>query len=276
MLTALIGSIRLLPLSAGAAAWNMAVDEALLEAGDQAGPTLRFYEWDEEAVSLGIAQRSADDLRLDRIRQRGISVVRRPSGGTTIYHQHQMAVALVLANDHRLNSPDITESYKSFAELLAQALASLGIEAEVISPLEARQKQSAAPISRCCLAGANPYEPFVNGRKAAGLAQVRRRNRSLIHAVIPLQFDPLAWAHLLQTDPLSEEQFAEKLSTLVFGLDQLAGRPITSDEVCQAIVTTVQAAGYEFVPAELSETERQLAEQLYRERYSQPAWTYRL
>ncbi len=268
--------IRLLTLTAGSAAWNMAVDEALLEAGDHESPTLRFYEWDEEAISLGVAQRAADDLRLDSIQKRGLAVVRRPSGGTTIYHQHQMAAALVVTNDHRLSDADITESYKPFAEVLTSGFRRFGVDAEPIAPAQARLMKLAKPISRCCLAGANPYEPFVNGKKVAGLAQVRRRNCSLIHAVIPLRFDPWPWAQALNVEPLSEEEFADELSTLVIGLDRLSGRTVTPTEICRAIGDSIRALGYELAAGELCENERKLAEQLFRERYSQPAWTYRL
>jgi lipoate-protein ligase A len=42
-------------------AWNMAVDEALLErAANDGETTLRFYQWREPTLSLGYAQRYAD------------------------------------------------------------------------------------------------------------------------------------------------------------------------------------------------------------------------
>jgi lipoate-protein ligase A len=78
---------RLLLTSAAHGAWNMAVDEAILEhvgRGDVL-PTFRLYAWDPACLSLGHAQPYADvDAR--RLQERGWEVVRRPTGGRAILH----------------------------------------------------------------------------------------------------------------------------------------------------------------------------------------------
>ena len=52
---------RLLLDPPAAGAWNMAVDEALLEAAAAEGQcTLRFYRWQEPTLSLGYFQAYAD------------------------------------------------------------------------------------------------------------------------------------------------------------------------------------------------------------------------
>lgn len=269
-------SLRVLPLAGGSAAWNMAVDEALLEAELFDRPTLRFYEWTEQAVSVGTAQRVRQDLRLNRIDESAIALVRRASGGTAINHQQQLGISLAIENEHRLNSPDITESYRSFGQLLSKAFARLGIDARPISIQEAREKRMDGPLSRCCLAGVNPYEPFVDGKKVAGLAQIRRRDHSLIHAIIPLRFEATRWASLLESAPWSERELAEMLSKTVAGFDAIAGRDIVAGEVCDAVCASFEAAGLELEAGELSQEERRLALRLYRDKYSQVAWTYRL
>ena len=49
---------RLILDEAASGAWNMAVDEMLLETADRRGAvTLRLYEWDRATVSLGYFQR---------------------------------------------------------------------------------------------------------------------------------------------------------------------------------------------------------------------------
>ena len=47
---------RILRDGAGSAAWNMAVDEALLAKCRERGPVLRLYRWARPALSLGYAQ----------------------------------------------------------------------------------------------------------------------------------------------------------------------------------------------------------------------------
>ena len=269
-------SLRVLPLAENSAAWNMAVDEALVQGDLFEQPTLRFYEWTDQAVSIGTAQRARHDLRVDRINERGIALVRRASGGTAIYHQHQLGISLAIENWHRLNSTDITESYRAFGQLLSKAFASVGVEARPISIKEARGMRTDDPQSRCCLAGANPYEPFAQGRKVAGFAQIRRRDHSLIHAIVPLRFEPTKWAGLLASEPWTESELAETLDTAVAGLDAIAGREIAASELCDAVCAIFEAAGFEVEAGELSVEEKQVALNLYRDKYSQDSWTYRL
>jgi len=78
---------RLIITPPAAGAWNMAIDEAILEATGtgSAPPTLRLYGWDPACLSLGYAQPIAD-ADLDRLALAGWDLVRRPTGGRAILH----------------------------------------------------------------------------------------------------------------------------------------------------------------------------------------------
>ena len=66
-------------------AWNMAVDEALLESVADGGPaTLRFYQWSEPTLSLGYFQPYADREQHEASRE--LTVVRRSTGGGALIH----------------------------------------------------------------------------------------------------------------------------------------------------------------------------------------------
>ena len=82
---------RYLPLSTNNAALNMAIDEAILQArvADKVPNTLRFYRWQPSAVSIGRNQNPEDEVYLDAAKQLGVDVVRRPSGGGTVYHDFE-------------------------------------------------------------------------------------------------------------------------------------------------------------------------------------------
>ena len=70
--------LRLLIDPPAAGAWNMAVDEALLESAAIAGvATLRFYQWSEPTLSLGYFQAAAD--REQHAASRDCPLVRRPA-----------------------------------------------------------------------------------------------------------------------------------------------------------------------------------------------------
>ena len=62
----------LLESGSGNAAFNMALDEALLEAMPRLQvPLLRLYSWTESAASFGYFQRYIEVERLTRLRQIG-------------------------------------------------------------------------------------------------------------------------------------------------------------------------------------------------------------
>src|ERR1700730_5993293 len=76
---------RLLLDPAAQGAWNMAVDEVLLE-GVVAGttpPTLRFYQWQPACLSLGYFQSFEGD-NLDGCRAFGAAHPARPPGGPAL------------------------------------------------------------------------------------------------------------------------------------------------------------------------------------------------
>src|SRR5215475_5938730 len=82
----------------GGAAFNMALDEALLlvqEAG--AGrPTLRVYGWCQPTLSLGYAQDARQDVNLSACQAQGIAVVRRPTGGRAVLHDQEVTYSVLM------------------------------------------------------------------------------------------------------------------------------------------------------------------------------------
>ena len=66
---------------------SAALDEAILEAHsrDLVPPTLHFYVRATPTVSVGYFQRLEESIDLDECRKRGVAVIRRKSGGSTIY-----------------------------------------------------------------------------------------------------------------------------------------------------------------------------------------------
>ncbi len=75
-----------------AGAWNMAVDEALLESAVAGGlPVFRLYQWSEPTLSLGYFQAVAD--RQQHPASHGCPLVRRRSGGGAILHAHELTYA---------------------------------------------------------------------------------------------------------------------------------------------------------------------------------------
>ena len=84
---------------------NMAVDETLLDgyAVPEAAslpPTLRLYGWRPAALSLGKGQQAGESHDPDFLRREGLHLVRRPTGGQAVLHEHERTYAVVGRLDH--------------------------------------------------------------------------------------------------------------------------------------------------------------------------------
>src|SRR6188474_2624923 len=99
----LMDTLRLIVDPPASGAWNMAVDEALLETAAISGlATLRFYTWQEPTLSLGYFQSAVDrDHHPDG---RDCPLVRRASGGGAIIHDRELTYSIALPR--RLARPE--------------------------------------------------------------------------------------------------------------------------------------------------------------------------
>jgi lipoate-protein ligase A len=152
--------------------YNMAMDEALLEeVARHGGAYLRLYRWDPPILSLGRNQLNTFD---------DVPVVRRPTGGQAVWHEHEVTYAVV-APIALFGS--LRKAYCEIHTRLARALRSLGVDA-VLAPAHPPIRPSAHPAS--CFASPVGGEILVNGRKLVGSAQVRRGDALLQHGSILL------------------------------------------------------------------------------------------
>src|SRR3982074_669972 len=111
-------------------AWNMAVDEVLLD-GVAAGttpPTLRFYEWMPPCLSLGYFQ-PFDVVDIDGCRALGIEVVRRPTGGRAILHDRELTYSVALPASLLGHDGGVLPTYYRLSLALQDGLCRLGVPA---------------------------------------------------------------------------------------------------------------------------------------------------
>ena len=109
-------------------AWNMAVDEAVLETAGRktSPPTLRLNAWQPACLSLGYAQ-SFRDVDLPRIKANGWDVVRRVTGGRAILHIDELTYSVAAPPDDPRMFGSVLESYQRLAKALISAVRSLGL-----------------------------------------------------------------------------------------------------------------------------------------------------
>jgi len=188
-------SWRLLVTPPASGAENMALDEALMDRARDTGEwVLRVYSWNTPTISLGRNQSARGRYDLDRIRELGLDIVRRPTGGRAILHDREITYSVTAPV---LDAGDLRESYDRINRLLLSALHSLGVEASVA----ARSKRAAMPGMAPCFDEPAAGELTVDGRKLAGSAQWRSEEALLQHGSILVADDQTLLATLALQGP---------------------------------------------------------------------------
>jgi lipoate-protein ligase A len=256
---------RLLVTEPADGATNMAIDEALWRAR-QAGtapPTLRFFAWAPPTVSLGYGQPLDRHVDVQACRALGVGLVRRPTGGSAIYHdgpQRELTYSVVAAAADLGIGPDLLETYRWIGAALLRGLRELGAPAELVP-----ERPPAGPVPAFCFARTGVFEIEVGGRKLVGSAQRRQGDTFLQHGAVLLGVDERRLRALFPTT-------RDPLATLVT-LETVLGRRPTFEAVADALAAAFEAEhGLDLRPAGLSEAEVTSATTLATDRYASPAW----
>lgn len=160
-------------------AWNMAFDEALLDAAAQRGEILlRIYRWAEPTLSLGHFQKTPPADLPDSLAV--LPRVRRLSGGGAILHHHEWTYGLTVPKSHPLAVRPET-LYEAVHGWLIAALALCGVESRMRGLTAV-----GTDADFLCFRRGDPRDVVVAGRKVIGSAQRRRRGAVLQHGSVLL------------------------------------------------------------------------------------------
>lgn len=158
-------------------AYNMALDEALLQAMPRLGtPVLRFYSWTEPAASFGYFQRYAEVERMTGLRP----LVRRPTAGGIVPHDADWTYSLTFPAQHEWYFLKAIGSYERVHRWIQSALLELHIAAQLAPE---RRK---AEVGQCFV-GYEKFDLLWQGQKIAGAAQRRTRDGLLIQGSVQLR-----------------------------------------------------------------------------------------
>jgi len=170
----------------GAADFNMALDEALLESVSRLGaPVLRFYGWSQPAATFGYFQHFVEIERATRLRP----LIRRPTGGGFVPHDADWTYSLAFPPGHEWHSLRAEESYRRVHEWIQAAFAKLGVATEL-----ALCCKKTAPGQ--CFVGYEKFDLLWHGKKIAGAAQRRNKLGLLIQGSVqppPIELKRDAW-----------------------------------------------------------------------------------
>jgi len=157
-----------------AAAFNMALDEALLEAmpGLRA-PVLRLYGWTEPAATFGYFQKFAEVENSTPLRP----LIRRPTGGGIVPHDADWTYSAVFPAGHEWHSLKAEESYRRIHDWLRLAFAELNVSTELAPCCK-------KTLPGQCFVGHEKSDLLWLGRKIAGAAQRRNKLGLLIQGSV--------------------------------------------------------------------------------------------
>lgn len=255
--------VRLLIHGPAAGSWNMAVDEALMGSARSGSVTLRLYGWEPGCLSFGRNQRARGRYDGKRAAERGIDVVRRPTGGRSVYHDRELTYSVTAPADEW---GGLRDAYLKINRGLAAGLRTLGVPASVAE--RRGSGPSPGPTARACFRDPLPGEVVAHGRKLIGSAQWRDDGALLQHGSLLLHNEQRVVEDLRVDDSPVAEIPAVGLSELLQPLPDLVG-------ISEAIASSFAAElGSEAVRGDLTAAERSAAGE-GRAKYEDDEWTWR-
>jgi len=233
-------------------AWNMAMDEALLESSENAasGACLRFYFWEQPTVSLGYFQ-SHQDRCLHESSQ-DCPLVRRSTGGGAIVHDIELTYSFTAPIPG--HAPvDLRAWYGAFHQTLIDELSTIRIGASLC---DNPPRRPATDEPFLCFQRRIEGDVLLGDAKIAGSAQRRRQRTLLQHGSV-----------LLERSAKSPE---------LPGIGELTGLRIDALELAARWADCVaRQLGLSLTSGQPTAREQQLAARLCREKFADARWTCR-
>jgi len=243
--------IRLLTdLSPCVPAYGLALEEAVLEAvRNGCNDTLRLWV-NGRAVIIGRSQSIAAEVDLEEVEKLAIPVLRRISGGGTVYHYPgNLNASLILRDGRSLGG--VKQTFRSCGEAIARSLGELG------RTITVRENSL-----------------FVGEKKIAGAAQARRGNALLYHSTLLVKPDTIPMECLLRAAnrnyrPIGVPSRPHPTTTIA----EAAGQNLSLEEIGRGIVVELcRLLHRSTCEGSLDVDESKCAQKLATEKYESVEW----
>jgi len=254
---------RLLLSGSGTGAYNMAVDEVLLNGviAGKAPPTIRFYTWKQECLSFGFLQEVDKHLR-NKCKNHGVEMVRRPTGGYALLHGRDFCYSIATPFA-LLSTISHLEASRSVVSALATGLCFLNIPVAIALD-ESKEKMVSKNIS--CVASVSLYDIMLNRKKIVGSASLCRQDSYLQHGSIFVDFSEDRIDQLLKRQDLDYNSGNNRSS----GLRQIMGIVYSGEKLIAALAEGFRKQlKVKLKPAALEFTEENAVRKLVFEKYAQ-------
>ena len=204
--------------------------------------TLHFYRRHPPAISVGYFRKVEDDVDVEKCKDLGIEIVRRTSGGGSIYtDKHQLIFSTV--TNHALGR-DVEDSFRQTCTCLIDALDTCGIKA------------SFKP----------PNDVLINGKKVSGSAQVKKKRAYVTHTTLILKLDQDTIEQVLKQPKHGYVSSIQNQCGFVPELSNLKSAIKSAFE---------QKFEIKFKPDKISVLENNLIQELIKTKYGNAKWNFK-
>ncbi len=237
-------------------AWNMALDEALLNSADGLGiASLRYYTWAQPTLSLGYFQRVED--RATHSSSGECLCVRRSTGGGAIVHDRELTYSLVMPVKDRFAAREaITALYRTIHQTLIDTLRNeWGVESTLFEKGTCSE-DICHKDAFLCFKRRSEGDVILGPTKIVGSAQRYLRSAVLLHGSILLDQSPAAPG--------------------LPGIAQLGGPLIEANDLANRwtplLLKNLDASAE---VGSITAEEKQLAEEIEQKKFAAASWTNR-
>ncbi|WP_027092336.1 lipoate--protein ligase [Cohnella thermotolerans] len=230
-------------------ALNLALEEYILRKLPAEHDYLLFYI-NEPSIIIGKNQNTAEEVNTDYVREHGIHVVRRLSGGGAVYHDlGNLNFSFITRDDGQS-----FHNFRKFTAPVVEALRKLGVDAE--------------------LSGRNDI--LVGERKISGNAQFSTGGRMFSHGTLLFDSHMEDVASALKANPLKFESKATKsVRSRVANISEFLREPMTIEQFKRFVLDSIFGGG-EIQEYKLSEADWAAVRELADSRYRSWDWNYGL
>jgi len=216
---------RLIISGARPPAENMEIDYTLWQsvAKKESPPTLRFYQWDPSAVSLGYNQNAERVINTEFCKDSNIPVVKRPTGGSAIFHDAELTYSFCSHVDGHPSFASPLGSYFAVCRGIINGMKRTGLKLE---PRGFSEGKEPSFTGRDCFSLSSRHDLVYGNKKVVGSAQRRNRRAFLQHGSILLAIRRDLWENIF----VEEVDFSK-----ITSLNEILGKEVSLNYLIEII-----------------------------------------
>ena len=228
---------------------NLAMEEYILREIPTDDSYFLFYV-NQPSIIIGKNQNTIEEINEPYIREHGIKVVRRVSGGGAVYHDEgNLNFSFITEDDG-----DSFHNFKKFTQPIVEALKEMGVNAE--------------------LSGRNDIE-IEGGKKVSGNAMFTQKGRMFSHGTLMLESDISEVQNALRVNPKKiQSKGIKSVSARVGNINDYLDEKIDIEEFKERILDKIFGGLENVEEYKLSDDDWAKINQLSEEKYQTWAWNY--